>query len=190
MENSISWLHDLLNMENAKGIIALSAIIAWLLPKILYFGLKLFFSTLLFLANVFGRDKIELWLKNRINTFLSGIVQGARVTDIPRWLNKDQVALREFHWEREGFTIDVPSVIITINLPTFGYGVFKLKLRYLFNNTKFMQELRELLHESIREIRVQEPSITYISSNFSISGNDWSEEEQAAPAEDKLALLI
>lgn len=127
--NLFTWINELLGTENAESIIAISALLAWMLPKLLYFGVKFIFNTLLFLANVFSRDKLELWLKNKINYFLASLAHGAKVSDIPRWLNKDQLALREVHWQRAGLVVDVPSVIVTINLPSFGYNVFKLKLR-------------------------------------------------------------
>ena len=160
--NIFAWINNLLGTKNAEGIIALSALLAWMLPKLLYILVKFIFNTFMFLANVFSRDKLELWLKNKINYFLASLAHGAKVSDIPRWLNKDQLALREVHWQRAGLVVDVPSVIITINLPSFGYNVFKLRLRYLFNQAEFMSQLDKLLHNSVREIRVQEPAITYI----------------------------
>ena len=163
-----AWMNELLGTENAEGIIAVSALLAWMLPKLLYFCVKFIFNTLLFLANVFSRDKLELWLKNKINYFLTSLAHGAKVSDIPRWLNKDQLALREVHWDRAGFVVDVPSVIVTINLPTFGYNVFKLRLRYLFNQAEFMHQLDKLLHNSVREIRVQEPAISYLDKHLAL----------------------
>ena len=139
--NLFTWINELLGTENAESIIAISALLAWMLPKLLYFGVKFIFNTLLFLANVFSRDKLELWLKNKINYFLASLAHGAKVSDIPRWLNKDQLALREVHWQRAGLVVDVPSVSVTINLPSFGYNVFKVQLRYLFNQAEFMCQL-------------------------------------------------
>jgi len=173
MDRLIAWVQEILGMDNAGGIIALSALVAWLLPKLVYFLAKFIFSTLLFLANVFGRDKIELWLKSKLNRFLANLVRGAKIDDIPRWLNKDQLALRELHWERAGLIIDVPSVIVTINLPTFGYNAVKLKLKYLFDKPAFNEKLRDLLHTSVREVRIQEPAISYSKrdmENFAIPG--------------------
>lgn len=161
MESISTWIQEVLGNGNTEGIIAISALLAWLLPKLIYFFFKFLFNTLLFLANVFGRDSLEQWLKNKINGFLSGIVPGAKVDDIPRWLNKDQLALRELHWEQNQLVLDVPSVIVTVNLPMVGYNAFKLKLRYLFNKERFMQELNILLHNQVREIRIQEPAISY-----------------------------
>jgi len=161
MDSVLQWLKELLGMDNAGGIIALSALFAWLLPKIVYFFIKFIFNTMLFLANVFGRDKIEIWLKNKINNFLANLVEGAKVDDIPRWLNKDQLALREMHWEHADLVVDVPSVIVTINLPSFSYNVVKLKIRYLFSKEEFKIKLKELLHSSVREVRIQEPAISY-----------------------------
>ena len=161
MSDFVTWVQSIFAIDNAEGIIALSALIAWLLPKLIYFLFKFIFSTLLFLANVFGRDKVELWLKQKLNNFLADLVEGAEVDDIPRWLNKDQLVLRELHWERGELVLDVPSVVITINLPTFGYRAVKLKLRYLFQREVFHARLRELLHNSVREVRIQEPSISY-----------------------------
>ena len=170
--NIFAWINELLGTENAEGIIAISALLAWMLPKLLYFCVKFIFNTLLFLANVFSRDKLELWLKNKINYFLSSLAHGAKVSDIPRWLNKDQLALREVHWQRAGLVVDVPSVIVTVNLPSFGYSVFKLRLRYLFNQAEFMSQLDILLHNSVREIRVQEPAITYVHRHLRLlTGN-------------------
>ena len=100
--NVFTWINELLGTENAEGIIAISALLAWMLPKLLYFCVKFIFNTLLFLANVFSRDKLELWLKSKINYFLANLAHGAKVSDIPRWLNKDQFALREVHWDRAG----------------------------------------------------------------------------------------
>lgn len=170
--NIFAWINNLLGTKNAEGIIALSALLAWMLPKLLYILVKFIFNTFMFLANVFSRDKLELWLKNKINYFLASLAHGAKVSDIPRWLNKDQLALREVHWQRAGLVVDVPSVIITINLPSFGYNVFKLRLRYLFNQAEFMSQLDKLLHNSVREIRVQEPAITYIHRHIRLlTGN-------------------
>ena len=163
-----AWMNKLLGTENAEGIIAISALLVWMLPKLLYFCVKFIFNTLLFLANVFSRDKLELWLKNKINYFLANLAHGAKVSDIPRWLNKDQLALREVHWDWAGLVVDVPSVIVTINLPTFGYNVFKLRLRYLFNQAEFMHQLDKLLHNSVREIRAQEPAISYLDKHMAL----------------------
>ena len=173
--NLFTWINELLGTENAESIIAISALLAWMLPKLLYLGVKFIFNTLLFLANVFSRDKLELWLKNKINYFLSSLAHGAKVSDIPRWLNKDQLALREAHWQRAGLVVDVPAVIVTINLPSFGYNVFKLKLRYLFNQAEFMSQLDKLLHNSVREIRVQEPAITYVPRHLRLLTSNMTE---------------
>ena len=110
--NIFAWINELLGTENAEGIIAISALLAWMLPKLLYFCVKFIFNTLLFLANVFSRDKLELWLKNKINYFLSSLAHGAKVSDIPRWLNKDQLALREVHWQRAGLCLRLSSPLI------------------------------------------------------------------------------
>ena len=77
--NLFTWINELLGTENAESIIAISALLAWMLPKLLYLGVKYIFNTLLFLANVFSRDKLELWLKNKINYFLSSLAHGAKV---------------------------------------------------------------------------------------------------------------
>ena len=184
--NLFTWINELLGTENAESIIAISALLAWMLPKLLYLGVKFIFNTLLFLANVFSRDKLELWLKNKINYFLSSLAHGAKVSDIPRWLNKDQLALREVHWQRAGLVVDVPSVIVTINLPSFGYNVFKLKLRYLFNQAEFMNQLDKLLHNSVREIRVQEPAITYVPRHLRLLTSNMTE---AMPEEKRESII-
>ncbi|MEE1193214.1 MAG: hypothetical protein U0K79_00260, partial [Phascolarctobacterium sp.] len=184
--NLFTWINELLGTENAESIIAISALLAWMLPKLLYLGVKFIFNTLLFLANVFSRDKLELWLKNKINYFLSSLAHGAKVSDIPRWLNKDQLALREVHWQRAGLVVDVPSVIVTINLPSFGYNVFKLKLRYLFNQAEFMSQLDKLLHNSVREIRVQEPAITYVPRHLRLLTSNMTE---AMPEEKRESII-
>ena len=184
--NLFTWINELLGTENAESIIAISALLAWMLPKLLYLGVKFIFNTLLFLANVFSRDKLELWLKNKINYFLSSLAHGAKVSDIPRWLNKDQLALREVHWQRAGLVVDVPSVIVTINLPSFGYNVFKLKLRYLFNQAEFMSQLDKLLHNSVREIRVQEPAITYVPRHLRLLTSNMTE---AMPDDKKESII-
>ncbi|MEE1230318.1 MAG: hypothetical protein UHM56_04345, partial [Phascolarctobacterium sp.] len=184
--NLFTWINELLGTENAESIIAISALLAWMLPKLLYFGVKFIFNTLLFLANVFSRDKLELWLKNKINYFLASLAHGAKVSDIPRWLNKDQLALREVHWQRAGLVVDVPSVIVTINLPSFGYNVFKLKLRHLFNQAEFMNQLDKLLHNSVREIRVQEPAITYVPRHLRLLTSNMTE---AMPEEKRESII-
>ena len=184
--NLFTWINELLGTENAESIIAISALLAWMLPKLLYYCVKFIFNTLLFLANVFSRDKLELWLKNKINYFLSSLAHGAKVSDIPRWLNKDQLALREVHWQRAGLVVDVPSVIVTINLPSFGYNVFKLKLRYLFNQAEFMSQLDKLLHNSVREIRVQEPAITYVPRHLRLLTSNMTE---AMPEEKRESII-
>ena len=184
--NLFTWINELLGTENAESIIAISALLAWMLPKLLYFGVKFIFNTLLFLANVFSRDKLELWLKNKINYFLASLAHGAKVSDIPRWLNRDQLALREVHWQRAGLVVDVPSVIVTINLPSFGYNVFKLKLHYLFNQAEFMNQLDKLLHNSVREIRVQEPAITYVPRHLRLLTSNMTE---AMPEEKKESII-
>lgn len=184
--NLFTWINELLGTENAESIIAISALLAWMLPKLLYFCVKFIFNTLLFLANVFSRDKLELWLKNKNNYFLSSLAHGAKVSDIPRWLNKDQLALREVHWQRAGLVVDVPSVIVTINLPSFGYNVFKLKLRYLFNQAEFMNQLDKLLHNSVREIRVQEPAITYVPRHLRLLTSNMTE---AMPEEKRESII-
>ena len=184
--NLFTWINELLGTENAESIIAISALLAWMLPKLLYLGVKFIFNTLLFLANVFSRDKLELWLKNKINYFLSSLAHGAKVSDIPRWLNKDQLALREVHWQRAGLVVDVPSVIVTINLPSFGYNVFKLKLRYLFNQAEFMSQLDKQLHNSVREIRVQEPAITYVPRHLRLLTSNMTE---AMPEEKRESII-
>ena len=189
--NVFTWINELLGTENAEGIIAISALLAWMLPKLLYFCVKFIFNTLLFLANVFSRDKLELWLKSKINYFLANLAHGAKVSDIPRWLNKDQFALREVHWDRAGLVVDVPSVIVTINLPTFGYNVFKLRLRYLFNQAEFMSQLDKLLHNSVREIRVQEPAISYLDKHLALlaSKSEGGATSAAAPSGKKETII-
>ena len=189
--NVFTWINELLGTENAEGIIAISALLAWMLPKLLYFCVKFIFNTLLFLANVFSRDKLELWLKSKINYFLANLAHGAKVSDIPRWLNKDQFALREVHWDRAGLVVDVPSVIVTINLPTFGYNVFKLRLRYLFNQAEFMSQLDKLLHNSVREIRVQEPAISYLDKHLPLlaSKSEGGATSAAAPSGKKETII-
>ena len=184
--NLFTWINELLGTETAESIIAISALLAWMLPKLLYFCVKFIFNTLLFLANVFSRDKLELWLKNKINFFLSSLAHGAKVSDIPRWLNKDQLALREVHWQRAGLVVDVPSVIVTINLPSFGYNVFKLTLRHLFNQAEFMNQLDKLLHNSVREIRVQEPAITYVPRHLRLLTSNMTE---AMPEEKRESII-
>lgn len=200
MDSIYSWIQEVLGNGNTEGIIAISALLAWLLPKLIYFFFKFLFNTLLFLANVFGRDSLEQWLKNKINGFLSGIVAGAKVDDIPRWLNKDQLALRELHWEQNQLVLDVPSVIITVNLPMVGYNAFKLKLRYLFDKQRFMEELNILLHNQVREIRIQEPAISYNANALLVDDGATTKEltiaekraivEQKEKAKDNLANLL
>lgn len=191
MQSITQWINSIIATDNAGGIIALSALIAWLLPKLIYFIIKLIFRGLMALADIFGRDRAEHWLKSKINGFLERLVHGAKVDDIPRWLNKDQLALRELHWCVNEFTVDVPSVIVTANLPTFGRKAVWLKLRYLFDKASFNEALKELLHASIREVRIQEPSIYFLKDGQSdFKQIETSSIEQKEKAKENIISLI